>query len=145
MLIFILSLAVIPKPIARAQAGPRPSRNEKGESVVVLLEKHKKATVSLGEILVVKLAAKLGTGYSWHVVSDGHPQLKIDGKPRTEEIPDDERQGKEPGAAQYQVFRFKPVAPGKHVLRMEYRRSFEPDAPARKTYSPEITVRRTRG
>ena len=59
-------------------------------------EKDKKATLAHGEVLLVKLPARLGAGYSWQVVKNDKSHLKSDGEPKVEDIPgnDEKKQGR---------------------------------------------------
>lgn len=112
--------------------------------MVIVHEKDKKATLAHGEVLVVKLPAKLGTGYGWQLAKHSKCHLKRDGEPKVEDIPTEGDEKTRIGGAQYQVFRFRPGEPGLDVLELEYRRPFETDTPPRKTYKLEVTVRRSR-
>lgn len=131
---------ILKPPSSKSQDCPLPTRNEKGEMVVVVGEKDQKVTLVRGEILVVKLPARLGTGYGWQVGKNNKSHLEIDGEPKTEEIPKDESQKLKLGGAQYQVFRFLPRATGKVELELNYRRPFAEGSPPRKTYKLEVTV-----
>lgn len=132
----VLSVAVAQQPPAASQDGPAPCRNKEGERVVVVGVDDKKATIARGEVLVVKLPARLGTGYSWHVAKDDNTHLKGDGEPKVEDMPDGEAAKAKVGGAQYQVFRFLPSEPGPYTLKMEYRRPFPTD-----TATPEVKTK----
>lgn len=97
-------------------------------------------TVSLarGGTLIVALTSNPSTGYAWSVVSPEPKNLELDGQP--EFVPPGST-SPVVGAAGTQVFTFKAVATGKSTLRMEYRRSFEPNEPAQGTFTVEVEVK----
>ncbi len=91
----------------------------------------KELSIKKGDTLCVKLLARLGTGFGWHV-SASSPLLKQLGNPM--QIPE----GKGgPGSADFQVFQFTAQDAGKAELSFEYKRSWE------KKQAPEkqITIR----
>ena len=77
---------ILKPPSSKSQDCPLPTRNEKGEMVVVVGEKDQKVTLVRGEVLVVKLPAHLGTEYGWQVGKNNKSHLEIDGEPKTEEM-----------------------------------------------------------
>lgn len=97
-------------------------------------------TVSLarGGTLIVALTSNPSTGYAWSVVSPEPKNLELDGEPKF--VPPGST-SPVVGAAGTQVFTFKAVATGKSTLRMEYRRSFEPNEPAQGTFTVEVEVK----
>jgi predicted secreted protein len=142
---FVLTLffGTIPLAQAGSQDGPTRCRNEKGEMEVIVREKDKKVMVEKGEILVVKLPARLGTGYGWQVVKNDKSLLKLDGEPLTEDIPSEDREKHNVGGTEYQVFRFLSKDSGEEELKMEYRRSFEEGSKPRKTYKVDVKINKS--
>jgi inhibitor of cysteine peptidase len=108
---------------------------DKDKAVTVTDKEDKgKVTVPRGGKLVVKLPITTGTGYTWVIAKSNADQLKPVGK-STIEKPDKPV----PGAKTIQVFRFDATAAGTSELTLEYKRPFEKDKPAAKTY--KITVK----
>ncbi|MGE0599528.1 MAG: protease inhibitor I42 family protein [Dehalococcoidia bacterium] len=88
--------------------------------------------------VIVALVSNPSTGYSWAVVAPEPTNLELDGEPKF--VP---AGSTTPvlGAPGTQVFTFKTTATGKSTLKMEYRRSFEPQNPAEKTFEVTVEVR----
>jgi len=143
-IIFALTSAAGLAPLGQPQDGPPPCRNEKGEQVVVVHDTDKKAVIAKGEFLVVKLPARLGTGFGWQVAKHDEDQLKLEGEPTTEDMPPEEKEKLKVGGYQYQVFRFVPGKPGSAVLKLEYRRPFDTESDPLKTYKLLVDVRKLR-
>lgn len=108
--------------------------NAKGEMVVTDTDNGKQLTLAVGQKLLVKLSAQLGTGYSWSLVGDAGPEFAS--------IDAGESDGGKtvPGAAETQTFGFEARAAGTRELQFAYRRQWEKDAPAAKTFSIKATV-----
>jgi inhibitor of cysteine peptidase len=108
-----------------------------GEKTVTITDKEKDTKVKLakGDTLELKLEALPSAGYSWLVVKVNEDLLKQQGK-ATFEKPEK----KVIGAKQKQVFRFKAEKAGAGDLVLEYKRPFEKDKPAAKTFKVNVTV-----
>lgn len=83
----------------------------------------------VGEELTIRLESQPGTGYSWVVSKVDADRLDKGGEP-TLEPPDRSL----PGAPQHQVFKFKARREGAGSLELAYRRPWEKDTPAAKTF-----------
>jgi inhibitor of cysteine peptidase len=121
------ALALLAVPAARAGEGTK---------VVTVTDKEDKGkvTVPKGGALVVQLPITTGTGYTWVIAKNNADRLKPAGKPTVEKPAKPV-----PGAKTTQVFRFDAVAAGSSELALEYKRPFEKDKPAAKTF--RITVK----
>jgi inhibitor of cysteine peptidase len=108
-----------------------------GEKTVTVTDKEKDTKVKLGkgDTLELKLEALPSAGYSWQVVKVNEDLLKQQGK-ATFEKPEK----KLIGAKVKQVFRFKAEKAGTGTLELEYKRPFEKDKPAAKTFKVSVTV-----
>ena len=94
----------------------------------------KSVSLAVGQRLMVHLSEQAGTGYGWITAADSTPLLKFeDGSVASGATI--------PGGAQMQVLVYSAVAAGKGTLKIEYRRSWEKDVPAAKTYEIVVTVR----
>jgi inhibitor of cysteine peptidase len=115
--------------------GPPARADEAKDKAVTVTDKEDKGkvTVPKGGALVVKLPITTGTGYTW-VIAKNADQLKPVGKSTIEKA-----DKPVPGARTTQVFRFDAAAAGTSELTLEYKRPFEKDKPAAKTY--RITVK----
>src|SRR5262245_44264893 len=102
------------------------------EHTVIITDKDRTVTMAEGDVLLVKLPARLGTGYSWRVAKIDKCQLRRDREPWVE---DDKSQ---PGGKQVQVFRFVPKDLGTSMLELHYVRPFEKDVPPHKTYRVKV-------
>ena len=98
----------------------------------------KSFTVSRGGTVIVALTSNPSTGYAWSVVSPEPKNLELDGQPRY--VPPGSTTPVV-GAPGTEVFTFKAVEKGTSTLRMEYRRSFEPNEPPQGTFSVEVEVK----
>lgn len=85
-----------------------------------------------GELLAVRLAAQLGTGFGWKVISESK-SLALKGEP--EQV---SKNGKLPGGTDYQTFKFKAVEKGETVLKLHYIEGWKKEAKSLKEF--EITV-----
>ena len=87
-----------------------------------------------GSTLLVKLNSNPSTGYSWSVKGDPSP-LKLQKKSF--------RQPKQqkPGAPGMQEFRFTSASAGMVMLTLEYRRPWEHEAAAARTFQVHVMAR----
>jgi predicted secreted protein len=91
--------------------------------------------IKRGEILAVKLATQLGTGYGWKVVSESKA-LVLKGEP--EQISKGEQK---PGVSEYQTFTFKAEEKGEAVLKLQYIEAWKKDAKPLKEYTITVIIR----
>lgn len=101
-------------------------------------ESGKAFVVKPGAVLEVRLAAQLGTGYSWHVTAPAGAILVQEGEPKTEPAPEGAQPM--PGGPEIQVFRFTARAAGKADLKLKYARGFEPGRKALRSATYHIKV-----
>lgn len=110
------AMGATPDPLAVTQA-------DAGKSVGLVV----------GQRLSVHLSEQAGTGYEWLTASDSTPLLKFEnssvGSGATM-----------PGGAQIQVLVYSASAAGKGTLKIDYRRSWEKDQPAAKSFSIAVTI-----
>jgi predicted secreted protein len=108
------------------------------ESDVALTQKDngREVTLGVGSTVTIRLEAILGTGYSWQIASDNSENLLAVGKPEFEPS----RSG-QPGAMQYQIFRFKAQKVGTSDLMLRYVRPWQKEVPEAKGFRVRVTVR----
>jgi inhibitor of cysteine peptidase len=92
-------------------------------------------SVAKGKILLLKLDAQPGTGYSWQVTKNDVSHLIPLGHSEFEST-----NSGIPGAVQSQVFRFKPQDSGRFVIELHYQRQWEKNVPPSKTYRLAVQV-----
>lgn len=80
-----------------------------------------------GDIVCLKLEARLATGFSWKVSKIDSERLKLISE-STEKNNDDE------ASIEYQLFNFEAMSKGKFELELLYRRPWETDKPPAKKY-----------
>ncbi len=99
---------------------------------------------SIGDTIVITLPGNITTGYSWALVrietDTQKPAVKAAGDIAYQRPPANGRVG----AGGLFVARFTAVAEGKAVVRLAYRRPFEKDKPAAKTFSVTLEVKPTK-
>jgi predicted secreted protein len=98
-------------------------------------DNNKEVVLSSKETLTLKLEAQLGTGYGWDIAEVDKDRLEPAGAPTIERVTKEGVGGRE-----LQVFVFKPVKPGKAVLKMRYVRPWEKTAKPQKTFSVTVTI-----
>lgn len=95
----------------------------------------KHITLAAGRLLNVRLPATPGSGYSWSVAALQPRVLEPAGSTL-------EREGElQPGASATQVLSFRAASTGDSPLVLEYRRPWERDVPAAKTFRLDVHVR----
>ena len=94
-----------------------------------------KVEIKMGELLAVKLAAQLGTGFGWKVVSE-NKNLALKGEP--EQV---SKNDKIPGGTDYQTFKFKAVEKGETVLKLHYVEGWKKEARSLKEFAITVTVK----
>ncbi|MGM3308563.1 protease inhibitor I42 family protein [Anabaena sp. WFMT] len=87
-------------------------------------------------VLIVKLLATPGTGYSWQMIKNDPHKLKPLGDSVLEPLAD-----QAPGASENQVFRFLAQSSGSTVLELHYLRPWEKNIPPLKTYQINVQIR----
>jgi inhibitor of cysteine peptidase len=90
--------------------------------------------IPVGSSVIVRLEAIPGTGYGWQLVRNGSPQLQLETPPVFEP-----RSKLEAGGVEDEVFRFRVQMPGTVDLEFHYRRSWDKQTPAAKTFRVRIT------
>ena len=103
---------------------------------VIVTEQQSGTTVELsrGQRLVVRLATRAGTGFSWAPVAPNDGVLRL-AKSETRRGPS------MPGAPAAQIFTFVPVGPGTADVEFSYRRPWLKDRPATRIYKLRVIVR----
>lgn len=95
-------------------------------------------TLKPGATLEVRLAAQLGTGYSWQATAPDAAVLVQEGEPATE--PQKPGGPQLVGGPEIQLFRFTAKGPGKADLKFAYARGFEPGKKPVRTATFHIKV-----
>ncbi len=106
-----------------------------GAAITVTESQHDE-TVSLkvGDRLVVKLPAQMGTGYGWQRAGEDSDVLAFVGS-KVIEAP-----GATPGRRELQAFTFRARKKGAASLEFQYRRPWEKSAPSDKIFRIKVTV-----
>ena len=104
---------------------------------VVVSERQNGTTVELsrGQRLVVRLATRAGTGFSWAPAAAPTDDVLRLAKSETRRGPS------MPGALAAQIFTFVPVGPGTADVEFSYRRPWLKDRPPVRTYKLRVVVR----
>jgi inhibitor of cysteine peptidase len=104
-------------------------------SRVTLTERDNQGEVhlSVDDELVVRLEANPGTGYSWNVAGEEEIVLDRLGEPTFERLGEPK-----PGGVEHQVFTFRVRSKGESSLRLDYRRSWEKQKAAEKSFSVRV-------
>jgi inhibitor of cysteine peptidase len=108
------------------------------EITVGQAENNGQVEVALGGVLILKLEANPGTGYSWKMVKHGAGLLKSMGEPIFEPISDEKE--KRIGAPAYQTFRFRAQSAGTELIEMHYTRIWEKEAKPLKKFCVTVHV-----
>jgi inhibitor of cysteine peptidase len=95
----------------------------------------KAVDVAVGETLVLRLSATAGTGYSWNVIAIDDKQLAREGDATFEPA-----KAPMPGAAGFEVLRFKAKSRGRSLLELHYVRPWEKDAAPARTFRLTVLV-----
>lgn len=120
----ILSASFLVIPHATATA------NE--DKVVVFSSKQMEKTVvgSPGDIIVVKLPARPGTGYNWKPVNLDLTRFKLMGEPTLEcDVKSEEQKV---GGTALSVFHLKVIADGSEPISFEYKQHFDAESKAKR-------------
>ncbi len=90
--------------------------------------------IKLGEILSVRLAAQLGSGYGWKVVSE-NKALALKGEP--EQI---SKEDQKPGGTDFQTFTFKAEERGEVELKFQYIEAWKTGAKPLKEFAIIVVI-----
>ena len=124
-------------PAISAQQPGTSDANATPAAVVTVTDQDNGKTIQLiqGATLVVKLSSNATTGYSWSVPSNPS-LLKL--------LKSDYSERKQPaqvaGAPGVQKFEWQAIEAGDATLQLEYRRPWEKEQPAAKTFSITVQV-----
>jgi inhibitor of cysteine peptidase len=91
-----------------------------------------------GGTLVISLESNPSTGFAWTIAEPAPSQLESQGDPVY--VPPAETTPIV-GAPGTEVFTLTAAAAGTAELKLEYRRSFEPDVPAEKTFAVTVEIK----
>ena len=107
--LLLTCLILSPSPLLAADATIKVTKEQGGQEIAL----------KVGNILLIELPGKGGTGYSWLVTATGAPYLKL--------MDQTTRQLKEGrlGGPVMQVWRFKAEKPGACEIKMAYYRPWE--------------------
>ena len=93
-------------------------------------------SIPTGTQLILRLEAIPGTGFGWQIVENGFPQLHLEKDPVFEP-----KSQEEAGGLEDEVFRFRAEEPGMVNLELHYRRPWEKDVLASKTFRIQVKVK----
>lgn len=104
--------------------------------VITLSEKDngRKIRLKKGEILVLKLNAQFGTGYSWQAAAGNDKRLQL----LSQSVENTGKNGE--SGFETQIFRFKAKQTGQFRLGLDYRRVWEKDAEPLKRFRLRIQI-----
>jgi predicted secreted protein len=89
--------------------------------------------IGINDVLIVRLQAQAGTGYSWAVTTV--PSFLRLSQEHTEPT------GRTiPGGPEVQLFTFKPISSGNALLSFAYWRPWETGQPPARTYNVKVSV-----
>lgn len=109
------------------------------KATITLTEKDNdtKVKAAKGDTLVVKLPMTAGTGFTWVLARYDKEKIETDGKAKTE-VPDKDK--KVVGGPLTMVYTFTAKAAGTAELELQYKRPFEKDKPAAKTFKVTVLI-----
>jgi inhibitor of cysteine peptidase len=91
--------------------------------------------LGVGDELEVSLAENASTGYQWELAEKAEPVCKL--------VNDDfQAAGTTPGSSGVHRWQFRAVQPGGGEISLQYRRPWEEDATAARSYLVKVTVRK---
>ncbi len=122
----LLAFYAVTLPTATVSGAPR-------SVVVTEAQNGQNVQIGINDVLIVRLQAQAGTGYSWAVatvtsflrLSQEHTE------PTGRTIP---------GGREVQLFTFKPISSGNSLLSFAYRRPWETGQPPARTYNVKVSV-----
>lgn len=103
--------------------------------VVTVTEKNTRAALNVGDTLLVRLVSNPSTGYSWKVAAVDKKLLKQIGDSVMQPGPK-----ALPGAPEHQVFKFRAIAAGATVLRLDYVRPWEKGKTPVNVYKLSVSI-----
>ena len=122
----LLAFYAVTLPAETVTGGPR-------RVVVTEAQNGQDVQIGTNDVLIVRLQAQAGTGYSWAVTAA--PLFLRLSQEHTEPA------GRTiPGGPEVQLFTFKPIGPGHAPLSFAYRRPWEADQPPARTYNVKVSV-----
>ena len=107
--LLLTCLILSPSPLLAADATIKVTKEQGGQEIAL----------KVGNILLIELPGKGGTGYSWLVTATGAPYLKLMSE-ATQPVGESR-----PGSPVKQVWRFKAEKPGACEIKMAYFRPWE--------------------
>ena len=107
--LLLTCLILSPSPLLAADATIKVTKEQGGQEIAL----------KVGNILLIELPGKGGTGYSWLVTATGAPYLKLMSE-ATQPVGESR-----PGSPVKQVWRFKAEKPGACEIKMAYYRPWE--------------------
>jgi inhibitor of cysteine peptidase len=122
----VIGMAVLG--VVQSQAG-----EDKGVTITDKADKGK-VNLSKGSILTVKLAGNPTTGFQWVIAKNNKDELSPQGK--SEYV----RDGKAIGGGGHFVLKFKAEKACTSELELEYKRPFEKDKAAAKTFNVKVVI-----
>jgi inhibitor of cysteine peptidase len=112
--------------------------NAMGDDVktITMTVKHEKTELRLtkGDTFELKMEARGGTGYGWHVAKIDDAVLRLSGEPTVEKAEEPR-----PGGPVLRIFRFQAEAVGICDLELHYQRPFEKEKSPERTF--QLTLR----
>lgn len=90
--------------------------------------------LAVGDQFSINLEGNLTTGYAWSIVKIDEGMLKQQGEPQYK------RDNDLIGAGEITTFTFEALGAGQTQLELEYKRPFEVDEPALKTFMVKIVI-----
>ena len=137
--LIILTIFSVPLIFTLVCSAAPPKMQDTSDTIIITeRDNNGQVEIVLGAILVLKLEAIPGTGYSWQVMRNDPALLNPLGESIFEPKAADPQKGAL-GAPAYQTFRFKAQSSGTRVLELQYKRGWEEKALPMKTF--RITVR----
>jgi len=134
--IFVTIFIMLPGFVLGSQTDPSSMLRPLKSVIITDSDNGGRVQIAPGGIVKLKLKVIPGTGYAWQVSEDNLNPLKQLGEPIFEEI----GKGKV-GAIEYQVFRFRALARGSKIIRLQYVREWEKDVAPLNTYSVMVQIR----
>jgi predicted secreted protein len=141
-----------PKPTPKpTKATPKPKKStpkskttplpKKKTQTVTLDEKAsgKKQVLRVGDTLIIRLRAQMGTGYSWEVTAIDKAFITQEGEPIVETVKQS-LGAPVVGSSEVQVFRFKAIKLGKTTLTLRYKRPFGEATPDEKNFTVPLVL-----
>lgn len=136
IVITIAALLALAMPIAAQESNSTAPKSASRVVTVIDQDNGKDIDLPQGGILLVKLDSNPSTGYSWAVAGNSAP-LKLE-KTTVRKGNQSDHMAGAPGT---QELRFSGISAGVALLTLEYRRPWEHDVAAARTFSVKVKVR----